>query len=62
MIIKQKKVSYDRKEVCRNCKGSGIVPMGELDTVCPVCQGYGLVNKHIDVEITIKPHNNDHCR
>ncbi|MCQ2351288.1 MAG: hypothetical protein MJ003_04865 [Paludibacteraceae bacterium] len=50
---------FDRVEVCRNCKGSGKSPMGGT---CPVCNGTGMIDKHLDIDITIKPHKNDNRR
>jgi len=46
------KTEYDKREACRNCKGVGILPSGDK---CPVCLGSGLVDKHYDISITIKP-------
>ncbi|MCQ2359976.1 MAG: hypothetical protein MJ009_00645 [Paludibacteraceae bacterium] len=54
------RTEYDKRETCRNCKGYGTLASGEK---CPVCLGSGLVDKHYDVRITVKPFvKNDHSR
>lgn len=42
-----------KEKKCKNCKGRGLVPMGEGIkglTQCPVCLGSGIIKKDDEVE------------
>lgn len=67
--MSEKVRNYEKEsiEVCRNCKGTGIVytvpefhPYGREDDPqpceCPVCRGSGRVKKTLNIEITIEPY------
>ena len=51
----------DTIEVCRNCKSTEKVPAEKSqiwpeEEICPVCGGSGLIEKHIEGFIEIRPH------
>lgn len=67
MSKKVRNYSKEFVDVCRNCKGSGIVypvpdfhPHGKEQVPepceCSVCNGSGRVKKKLDIEITIEPY------
>lgn len=53
-------------EICRNCKGSGMVHaqlegnwlirrmQSDLVATCDVCNGTGRVEKHTDITVTVR--------
>lgn len=59
-----KEKTYDKTkiETCRNCHGSGRVKSKlafiKYRSDCPICNGYGQIEKITDIKITIKPYNN----
>jgi len=64
---KRKEFAYDKIELCRNCKGTGVAytvpefhPYRKEDDPqpyeCSVCQGSGRVKKTLNIEITIEPY------
>lgn len=63
---KRTEFTRDAIEVCRNCKASGTVKVGDSfgggilrsrSEVCPVCGGSGLIRKHIEGFVTIEPYS-----
>ncbi|MBQ0128822.1 MAG: hypothetical protein KBT57_03195 [bacterium] len=53
-MTKKKEYRYDRIELCRNCHGIGRM-MGQ--TMCPVCDGKGLIKKAVEIAICIEPYD-----
>lgn len=49
------------KEICRNCHGTGQVAVQDghrlVRIKCPICAGYGMVQKTNEGDITIEPYN-----
>nr|DAY55002.1 MAG TPA: chaperone protein [Caudoviricetes sp.] len=67
---KKRKYCQETIEVCRNCKGCGVVqptpefhPHGKeiiLPSVpCPVCAGSGRIKRRSHIEITITPYSDN---
>ncbi len=57
-MSKKRKYDKEKIDVCRNCHGSGVVPIyqdGPLST-CPVCRGSGHIKKTVKIELTIEPY------
>lgn len=57
---KRREFTRNTVEVCRNCKADGKVMAesfaGHDKVTCPICGGSGLVRKHIEGYVTIKPY------
>ena len=59
---KRREFTRNTVEVCRNCKADGKVEVemfnghSHEEVPCPVCGGSGLVRKHIEGYVTIKPY------
>lgn len=53
---KVRQYGFEKIEICRNCGGTGKdkTIMGLLDSKCPVCEGSGRVEKHTEINITVR--------
>ncbi len=58
---KHKHYENDRIEICRNCGGTGKEKTirALFKSACTVCNGSGRVEKHTEINITIKPYGTE---
>lgn len=61
----KKEYKIKQNEICRNCKGEGVVEVVDFNTKqgyssadskpCQICNGYGIVVVTKEIKMTIKP-------
>lgn len=58
---KVRQYKFDKIEICRNCGGTGKEKTirSLFKSKCPVCNGSGRVDKHTEINITIKPYGTE---
>jgi DnaJ-class molecular chaperone len=57
-MSKDRKYEKESIELCRNCKGSGVIRLykdGPPET-CFICSGHGRVIKKVKIELSIEPY------
>lgn len=58
---KERQYQFTKIEICRNCGGTGKEKTirSLFKSKCPVCNGSGRVEKHTEINITVKPYGTE---